>query len=237
LRLTQRLPCSVDLSELQADLDRVERSYPSSTQDGPHHNGRWKRLGLVSPDGDPYQAFEKRGQQRRPTPVLDLMPSVRRLMDDMAVPVRGAFISVMEPGARVRWHRDASHSIDLQTVRLHMPVVTAPSSTIRICHETAHWPAGQLWYADFSFPHSVQNDWNRPRVHLIFDLRVTDEVRALFSTEYRAATQTRSVVRKAVARMFDFSERLHPEGRKAIRARAERRAAQKNIGHEGRTVS
>jgi hypothetical protein len=221
-KLMLRLPHAIDVGRLQDDLAAVYRDFRPSTQDGPHHNGRWKRLGLVSPDGDPMQAYLQPGQSYRPTPVLDHMPYVRELIDELRFPVRSASISVMEPGARVRWHRDLSHSIDLRTVRVHLPIQTNAASIIRIGHQTAHWPAGELWYGDFSFPHSVRNDWDRPRVHIIFDLEATDAVRASFPPDYVAAAPVRNAVRAVVARMFDFSEKFHAEGRKSIRMRAER---------------
>jgi hypothetical protein len=221
-RLTLRMPHRVDVARLQADFEAVRRDFRPNTQDGPHHNGKWKRLGLISPDGDPFQAYLRAGQTHRPTPVLDHMPYVRELIGEMGFPVRSAFISVMDPGARVRWHRDLSHSIDLKTVRLHLPIVTHETSIIRLGHETGHWRAGEMWYGDFSFPHSVRNDWDQPRVHIIFDVHATDEVRAAFPADYIAAAPTRKVVRKAVAKMFDFSEHFHAEGRKSNRMRAER---------------
>lgn len=224
-KLMLKLPHATDVRRLQADLDAVDRDFRANTQDGPHHNGRWKRLGLIAPDGDPLQAYLRPGQAFRPTPVLGHMPYVRELIDELRLPVRSATISVMEPGARVRWHRDLSHSIDLRTVRLHLPIRTAPASIIRIGHETAHWPAGEIWYGDFSFPHSVRNDWDAPRVHIILDLEATDAVRAAFPADYVAAAPRRSQVRAAVAKMFDVSEKFHAEGRKSIRMRAERWSA------------
>ncbi len=237
LRLQFEIPCSIDLERLQAELDEVNQYYRAKAQDGPYHNGNWKRLGLVAPEGDPFLTHLKYGQSRRPTPVLELMPSVQKLMDDMASPVRNAYISVMEPGAHVRWYRDRAHSIDLATARLHVPILTAPSSILRIGHEVVHWSAGKLWYADFSFPHSVDNGWDRPRVHIILDIEATDALRAAFPPDHMAAAPLRNTVRKAVARMFDFSEKLHPEGRKAIQARAkrqiERDRASGDQQHEG----
>lgn len=224
-RLMLRLPIRADAAALQEDLAAVYRNYRPNTQDGPHHNGKWKRLGLIAPDGDPEQAYLRPGQSFRPTPVLDHMPHLRELMARMDFPVRSATISVMEPGARVRWHRDLSHSVDLKTVRLHLPIATDPASIIRIGHESAHWPAGELWYGDFSFPHSVRNDWDRPRVHIIFDLEVADRVRSALPADYVAAAPLRSMVRAAVAKMFDVSEKFHPEGRRASRVRAERWSA------------
>ena len=225
--LTQRLPIDVDATALQEDLQKVLNYFVPSLQDGPMHDGRWKRLGLIAPDGDPLQAYLRKGQQHRPTPVLERhMPYLKSVIECIGFPVRSALLSVQEPGSHVRWHRDRSHSIDLSLVRLHIPLQTSPEATMTIGHERCHWPVGQMFYADFSFPHSVFNGGTQDRVHVILDVEAQSEVRSVFCRTYLAAAGRRRTARALVSRMFDFSERLHPAGRRAIEARRQRARSQ-----------
>jgi hypothetical protein len=225
--LTLRFPLDIDVSRLHADFQDVMRHYVPPVQDGPMHNGRWKRLGLIAPDGDPMQAYARKGQRHRPTPVLEKhMPYLGSVIERIGFPVRSALLSVQEAGSKVRWHRDRSHSIDLSLVRLHIPVQTDPSAVMTIGHEQCHWPAGQMFYADFSFPHRLYNAWNKDRVHVILDVEADSAVRAAFPSAYMAQAARRRAVRAMVARVFDYSERLHPAGRRANEARLQRAMSQ-----------
>lgn len=225
--LTLRLPLDIDPGRLQDDFRNVLRHYVPSLQDGPMHDGRWKRLGLIAPDGDPLQAYLRKGQRFRPTPVLEEhMPYLGEVIERIGFPVRSALLSVQESGSNVRWHRDRSHSIDLSIVRLHIPVQTDPAAVMTIGHERCHWQAGHMFYADFSFPHRLVNAWNLDRVHVILDVEARSSVRAMFPPTYLAAAGRRRVARALVARTFDFSERLHPAGRRAIEARLQRARVQ-----------
>lgn len=225
--LTLSLPLDIDVRRLQADFQNVMRHYVPPVQDGPMHNGRWKRLGLIAPDGDPHQAYLRKGQTHKPTPVLEKhMPYLASVIAGIGFPVRSAVLSVQEAGSRVRWHRDRSHSIDLSIVRLHIPTQTDPSVVMTIGHEQCHWPAGQMFYADFSFPHRLHSIWDKDRVHVILDVDAQSAVRSIFPPAYLAAAGRRRVMRALVARTFDFSERLHPAGRRATKARARREIVQ-----------
>jgi hypothetical protein len=221
LSVTQQISSGYDAARVSAELAETERAFRLVRQDGPHHNGGWNRMGLVSPDGDPEQSYLKRGQKPGKTPVLRAMPYLESIIDELGVPVMSASVSVMLPGARVRWHRDPAYSVDRAFVRLHLPIVTHSSATLEIGHELTRWAAGILYYGDFTFPHRVAHDGPVPRIHIMIDLQA-ESARRLFNTEYLAAAGKRHWARRISARVFDFSERLHPAGRYAIRYRQRR---------------
>lgn len=216
------LPAVLDEERLAADLRAVMRTYVPSLQDGPHHNGGWKRLGLICPDGDPHQAHLLPGQVNRRSPVLDLMPYVRDVLGDLPFPIWYAVLSSMEPGARVRWHRDYDRSLDGGKARFHIPIRTSPQARLEIGHQRCRWTPGRIWYGDFTFPHRVANDGPAPRVHIILDVAASDAVKAVCPPQFLDQTPRRKMARKMAALTFDFSEKLHAEGRYAARVRAER---------------
>jgi aspartyl/asparaginyl beta-hydroxylase (cupin superfamily) len=184
-------------------------------------------MGLITPDGDPAQTYLKRGQKPRKTPVLLAMPYLESIIDGLGVPVKSAGVSVMLPGARVRWHRDTSHSVDGSLVRFHLPVATHPSATLEIAHELTCWAAGTLYYGDFTFPHRVAHDGPEPRIHIMIDTQAK-AARQLFSETYLAAAQRRARARNIAATIFDFTEKLHPAGWHARRHREQRNEMVKN---------
>lgn len=146
LDLTEVLIRDVDMDPILDQMTRSSELAAFSPQAGPYHNGRWQRVGLVAPGGDPTRTYGRAGERAEKTPVLRAMPALEAIIDRFDGEVRAASLSRMEPGARVRWHVDGRQSIDLAYARLHLPLVTSPAATMRIGHQTVHLDVGQLWY-------------------------------------------------------------------------------------------
>lgn len=227
LTLVERLAPVFDAGALRAELEAVRQRYQPSTQVGPHHNGKWNRLGLFSPSGDPTRSTARPGERKERTEVLELMPTVARCLDLLGDDMVAASLSIMEPGASVRWHRDPEQTADSSYMRLHLPLVTTPASVMDLGHRRWHLDAGHLWYGDFSFPHRVFNGSPAQRVHVMVDVRPTPAMTAMLSPSFEAERGRRAVARRLAARIFDLSEHFHAEGRYAAAFRRERDAAQR----------
>ena len=225
LHLVERLAPEFDAEALRRELADVEQRHGPTAQTGPHHNGKWNRIGLVGPGGDPDRSYAAAGEQPQATPVLALMPTLRRWLDSMEGEVQRAIISRMEPGAYVRWHRDPEESADRSVMRLHLPVVTNDQCIMDIGHHRVRLGAGRLWYSDFTFPHRVFNNSRQPRVHIMIDVTASERTRQLLPPRYWQERGRRRLARKLAAEMFDASERLHQEGRYAAEFRRKRNAA------------
>jgi hypothetical protein len=118
-------------------------------------------------------------------------------------------------------------------MRLHLPLVTTPASTMDLGHQRWHLSAGHLWYGDFSFPHRVFNGSSEQRVHVMVDVRPSLAMKGLLSPSYKREASRRSAARTLASGVFDLSERFHAEGRYAAAFRRERDAAQR----EGRAFN
>jgi hypothetical protein len=233
VHLVERLEIAFNPDLLKSELAEVERAFGASRQMGPHHDGRWNRIGLVGPSGDPDRSYSYKGEAAAETPVLALMPSVRDWLRQFNGLVQRAILSSMDPGCHIRWHRDPQETADRSTMRLHLPVITNEHCVMEIGHERVHLSPGSLWYSDFAFPHRVFNRSDEVRTHIMIDLTVTERTRQLLPARYWQETQRRRLARKVAAKMFDFTERLHAEGRYAARFRREREEALAN----GRTFA
>lgn len=225
LDVVQKLRGGYDVAAMAAEIKVAGEASLATQQTGPHHNGRWLRLGLIGPSGDYERSYFLKGEKPGKTEVLRAMPTVEAMLDSLPGEIENAIISKMKPGAYVRWHRDNKHSVDLGEVRLHLPVTTSPDAIIEIGHHKFMMTPGDLWYGDFSFPHRVWNHGTEERIHLMIGLRADDASRSMFSPDYLDAAQRRRSARAISSRLFDFSERLHAEGRYATRYRRERQAS------------
>ncbi len=225
LSLVFPLRVEIDHAAMRDELARLDEQLAFGPQSGPYHNGKWNRIGLVAPGGDPARTYPRPGERNQKTWLLEALPSVERIFDLFEGPVRAASISRMEPGAEVKWHRDVRQSADFEYVRLHLPIVTSPASTMVLAHHTKHLDAGKLWYGDFTFPHRVDNRSNAARLHIMFDVPSRPGLLDVFPDRFRRETLRRKAARRVATRMFDRWQASTPEGKRMEAQRAARAAA------------
>ena len=73
-----------------------------------------------------------------------------------------------------------SASLAFGQVRLHLPIVTNDQVRLVVGGEVFRLLTGRLYYLDFTKLHSVYNDGEEERIHLILDLKVNDFLRRVF---------------------------------------------------------
>jgi len=69
-------------------------------------------------------------------------------------------------------------------LRLHIPIITHPDVAFVIDGRRVTWGAGELWYGDFSKVHSVKNDSQIVRTHMVIDVQINDFVLSLFPPDF-----------------------------------------------------
>lgn len=82
--------------------------------------------------------------------------------------VHAAMFSILEPGKRIPEHRGPSTAF----LRYHMglKVPKAPGCYITVDGQRLHWKEGEAIVFDDTYPHSVQNATDEPRIILFIDI-------------------------------------------------------------------
>ena len=83
--------------------------------------------------------------------------------------------------AKILEHRDYRLGFEDGIIRVHIPVETNPQIEFVLGGELLNMKEGEVWYLNFNLPHSVTNNGNRERVHLVLDCVVNDWIRGIFS--------------------------------------------------------
>ena len=78
-------------------------------------------------------------------------------------------------------------------LRLHIPIVTHPDAAFFIDGQRMNWNAGELWYGDFSKVHSVENDSQVVRVHMVIDVQINEFVLSLFPEDFVARRRAEGI--------------------------------------------
>lgn len=89
-------------------------------------------------------------------------------------------VHTLDPGARIRPHKDSGYSFELGKVRLHIPVQTNELVKIMVLNNQVQMKEGECWYCNFNKLHEVHNQSEEPRVHLILDCMVNEWLENVF---------------------------------------------------------
>src|SRR5215475_7475844 len=179
-----RLPRSYDSDRLLADL-RVLRDVDAAPQPGPYHKGEWTGIALHSLGGKDSVFPSAPGlDEYRETESLRRTPYFKAILDELQCPKEVVRILFLPPGGHIGDHFDFHTSFQFGLLRLHIPIVTHPDVWFVIDGQRMTWNAGELWYGDFSKIHSVKNDSQVVRVHMVIDVQINEFVLSLFPPDF-----------------------------------------------------
>lgn len=222
--LTARLAPRYPVDVLQAELAAVLAHYQPREQFGYYHRGGWSGVALRAVDGDPFADAHVPGGVFSKTPALQHAPCMEEIIGSFPCEVRRVRLLRLAPGQAVYWHTDKFCSVDARILRLHIPLVTNERVAFQVSHEDCSWQPGELWYADFSFPHRLRNDGVHGRVHLVLDLVANDATRAMLPDAMLAQRELRTVARERCNTLMWRWEQLFKTEKRLVAAQARRLA-------------
>ncbi|PSL48036.1 quercetin dioxygenase-like cupin family protein [Chitinophaga niastensis] len=158
-----------DVKKLCADLDEVlKEEWPAhfNTKD---FNGDWRSISLRSASGNSHDIYAHSGETYKNTPALNRMPYAKKIIDSWHCDKESIRLLSLAPGSIIKPHRDPGCAYSDGSFRIHIPVLTNQGVYFTIEEEQLHLKAGECWYIDFSNTHSIVNEGNTSRVHLIID--------------------------------------------------------------------
>jgi hypothetical protein len=152
---------------------------------GDYQNGGWHTLSLLNDSGDPSDVTIRDCDRSRPTALLQRMPVVQDLINELGVRVMWARLARLDAGAFLWEHRDYGELTTAERHRLHVPLVSNPSAFLVLGGTKVHMSVGRVWRLTPTSPHGVCNRFGPSRIHLIVDCYADDTFRALNDTEAR----------------------------------------------------
>jgi hypothetical protein len=188
-----KLPRTYDVELLRQDLQTL-RDVQGAPQPGPYHAGEWTGIALHSMGGKDSVFPSAAGMDRyQETDNLKRAPYFKYVLDDLKCPKEVVRILFLPPGGHIKDHFDFHTSFQFGLLRLHIPIVTHPDVIFFIDGQRVVWNAGELWYGDFSKVHSVKNDSQVVRVHMVIDVQINDFVLSLFPEDFIARRRAEGI--------------------------------------------
>ena len=182
--ITVRLPRTYSVDLLERDLQTL-RGVPTAPQPGPYHKGEWTGIALYSMGGKDSVYPSAPGMDRyQETESVRRTPYFKKILDDLECPKEVVRLLFLPPGGHIKDHFDFHTNFQFGLLRLHIPILTHPDVIFTIDGQRMNWKAGELWYGDFSRVHSVLNNSQIVRVHMVIDVQINDFVLGLFPADF-----------------------------------------------------
>ena len=166
-----------DVDKLRNDLMKAEIYHPFVNK----AIKSWKSIPLRSFEGkEGKEGNEGGGTNNSPDPfkfmdttVMEHCPYIKEILSNMNVPILKVRLMKLEPNNILPEHVDQFR--DDRILRMHIPIITHPDVLFYVENNPTHLPEGTLWYVNVRKSHKVHNKSNNYRVHLVFDVWVTDD--------------------------------------------------------------
>src|SRR3990167_6552774 len=168
---TARLPWRFDTPAALAEVNALPASLWRTHFNEGRHDGGWQALALRSAPEAPIDVVpvDVAASRYADTPALDQCPTLRAMLDTMALPWKSVRLMQLLPGCEIKEHTDADLCVGRGEARLHVPLQTGERVFFHVDGERIPLRAGECWYVDVSRPHRVRNRGTLSRVHLVAD--------------------------------------------------------------------
>lgn len=184
-----KLPFHFDPVRLAADFAQVAPDEWIPHVNRHDYEGRWSGAALRSPGGAAGNIIPESSDPSawRETALLGRCAYFREVIGTLRCPLQAVRLLRLHAGSRIAEHTDQALDFEDGEVRLHVPVATSDRVSFFIDGARLVMAPGECWYTNVNLPHSVLNEGDTDRIHLVIDCHVDDWLRTLFAETPRPA--------------------------------------------------
>jgi hypothetical protein len=172
-----RLPLKFDAPRMQEDLRQLPSTAWIDHFVEQNYQGQWSVIPLrgAASATHPIMSIyaDPLCQEFADTPLLQNLQYFPKILRSIHCPLQSVRLMKLSPGSRIKEHRDLALDLESGSARLHIPVQTNERVDFRLNGVTVPLRAGECWYLRLSDPHSVTNQGQSDRIHLVIDVVVT----------------------------------------------------------------
>jgi Aspartyl/Asparaginyl beta-hydroxylase len=170
-----KLPCELNASRLKEDAVKFGSDEWTPHFNAHYYEGDWSGISLRAAADAHVQLYpDPTASEFCDTPAMSRCTYVPEVLSGFDCELETVRFLRLGPGARIREHRDYKLGIEDGVARVHVPVVTNEKIRFFLNGELVPMKEGEAWYLNFNLRHSVENNSDLPRVHLVIDLKVNE---------------------------------------------------------------
>ena len=179
-----KLPFAFDPDLLKADLRAALAFEWRSHFNREYYSGDWSGIALRMTEGARHPLYSDPTVDKFvETPVLDLCPYLRSVMETFQCTFRAVRLLRLGAGAFIKEHRDYGLGFKEGILRVHVPIETNPDVHFILAGRRIELAEGEAWYLNLDLPHSVENRGATDRIHLVLDCCANDWWRGLLGID------------------------------------------------------
>lgn len=166
-----KFPMAFDAEKLKNEVTKILGSEWKNHYNTNDYTGNWQVIALMSADGktDSIQALASTAANIKTTNVLEKMPYINQILADFKFEKTAVRLLNLAAGAVIKPHKDYCLGYEDGSFRLHIPIITNPDVVFILDEKRIIMNEGECWYIDANFTHSVRNEGEADRIHLVID--------------------------------------------------------------------
>lgn len=179
-----RLPFFFDKDLMKKEVELLTTSLWLPHYQVKHYEGNWSAIPLRNIDGNNENIFVSEDIERvyKNTELLNKTPYLEEILNTFKCPLLSVRLLKLNAGSKIKEHKDRDLNYEKGEIRIHIPVTTHQDVQFILDNELVFLNEGECWYMNFNLPHSISNNSNIDRIHLVIDAEVNDWIRDLFSS-------------------------------------------------------
>jgi hypothetical protein len=179
-----RLPFLFDTDRLQSDLFKIDKNWIAHLNKQ-QYSGDWGAIPLRSKGGrvDDIVPHVNEEDEFIDTKVMEQCAYIKEVVNILPGVKKAVRLMNLKSGALIKEHRDHDLCYEKGEARIHIPITTNENVEFLLDGEKMKLNVGECWYMNFNLPHSLVNNGDSDRVHLVIDCIVDDEMQKLFESE------------------------------------------------------
>ncbi|MDP4220825.1 MAG: aspartyl/asparaginyl beta-hydroxylase domain-containing protein [Bacteroidota bacterium] len=180
-----RLPFTFEIADLLSDLENFAGAEWLPHFNTSYYEGDWDGLALRAPGGKLGSIYPGSISQKEfaDTPWMPHFRSVEKILETFQCSITSVRFLRLKRGSAIREHSDNALSFEDGEVRLHIPVITNDVIEFKSNGRRLLMKEGECWYINAGLPHSVENNSEIDRIHLVIDCKVNDWLKSFFPNE------------------------------------------------------
>jgi len=165
-----KLPLTYSTKLLLDDVNQISSKIWQPQIYKMNYQGTWTSLALLSKKGDNdtfSQASAEQGLYE--TKVLQSCSYLKEVVEQFGSPIISARLLRLSAGSHIKPHRDFKLGYENNNFRVHIPIITNDQVEFILDGHLIKMKAGECWYTNVNFTHSVVNKGKEDRIHLVID--------------------------------------------------------------------
>ncbi|MDN3724476.1 aspartyl/asparaginyl beta-hydroxylase domain-containing protein [Aequorivita sp. SDUM287046] len=178
-----KLPFHFSEAKLLKDLELCNAYNFTSHFNKNDYSGEWNSIALRSQNGemDNIFALPQAEEKYKDTALLQKCIYFKEIIDSFECEKESIRLLNLKPGSIIKEHTDYNLGYEDGIFRIHIPITTNEEVHFFINFEEVKMRPKECWYGNFNLPHSVRNDGETDRIHLVMDCLRNDWSDNLFA--------------------------------------------------------